>query len=521
MTMQHESPLAVDTREAARMLGISPQHVWSLTGRRNNTLASLASTMRRRGMPAEAIEAALLQENALRCDPPLPDDEVRRIARSVARYEPSADRAAPAWQAFPPDALPKQIRRFVTAGAEAIGCDPAYLAVSSLVACAFAIGRSRCLRLKTRWREYPVLWAALVGESGTQKSPAMDLALGPLRKRQEEAFAEYEKQRKTYEEEVRQAKREKSRRSRGSASRPAEPRPPVCTRYLVSDTTCEALAPILVDNPRGLLLARDELAGWIRSQNEYKRHRGSDTANWLSTWQGGSWMIDRKGAGPLHIPEACVSILGGIQPEVLRAALGREHMHDGMAARLLLAYPPPRTRQWTEEDIPSSVLDEMDDLIGRLLALQPNEGGNGPEPVELTLSPEAKAAWREFYNRHNLLIADAHEPLRSALSKLEAYGARFALVLALCRDAAATEVAAPDVEAAARLVDWFADEARRVYAAIFPAGDGDAVAGKQAKLVDFIKRRGGAVTLRDVYTGCRWLDPQTAESALRELVAAG
>ncbi len=55
-------------------------------GARNSTLTSLAGTMRRRGMTAEAIEAALLAENSARCDPPLPESEVKKIARSVARY---------------------------------------------------------------------------------------------------------------------------------------------------------------------------------------------------------------------------------------------------------------------------------------------------------------------------------------------------------------------------------------------------------------------------------------------------
>lgn len=58
-------------------------------GERNSTLASLAGAMRSRGMTHEAIEAALLQDNHLRCDPPLPDAEVCSIARSISRYPPS------------------------------------------------------------------------------------------------------------------------------------------------------------------------------------------------------------------------------------------------------------------------------------------------------------------------------------------------------------------------------------------------------------------------------------------------
>jgi hypothetical protein len=57
-------------------------------GQRDKTLASLAGTMRRRGMGADAIYAALAVENETKCNPPLPDEDVRRISRSISRYSP-------------------------------------------------------------------------------------------------------------------------------------------------------------------------------------------------------------------------------------------------------------------------------------------------------------------------------------------------------------------------------------------------------------------------------------------------
>lgn len=59
-------------------------------GRRNTTLASLAGTMRRRSMPQEALESALLEVNKLQCKPPLSKVEVQAIAKSVSRYAPNA-----------------------------------------------------------------------------------------------------------------------------------------------------------------------------------------------------------------------------------------------------------------------------------------------------------------------------------------------------------------------------------------------------------------------------------------------
>ncbi len=58
-------------------------------GRRNHTLFRLGGAMRRVGMTEAEIEAALQQANGLRCNPPLPEWEVRQIAESVCRYEPN------------------------------------------------------------------------------------------------------------------------------------------------------------------------------------------------------------------------------------------------------------------------------------------------------------------------------------------------------------------------------------------------------------------------------------------------
>ena len=59
-------------------------------GTRNATLASLAGTMRRRGMSQESILTALLKENQVKCNPPLSVNEVAAIAKSVTRYQPTA-----------------------------------------------------------------------------------------------------------------------------------------------------------------------------------------------------------------------------------------------------------------------------------------------------------------------------------------------------------------------------------------------------------------------------------------------
>jgi hypothetical protein len=56
-------------------------------GSRNKVLFSLAGTLRRRGLDEASIAAALLGINAVKCETPLPEDEVRKIAHSAARYD--------------------------------------------------------------------------------------------------------------------------------------------------------------------------------------------------------------------------------------------------------------------------------------------------------------------------------------------------------------------------------------------------------------------------------------------------
>ena len=122
---------------------------------------------------------------------------------------------------------------------------------------------------------------------------------------------EYEIALRNYERELQLWKRSKS--GDNPPEKPDEPNP---VRFIVSDTTVEALAPILKTNWRGVLLARDELAGWIGGFDRYARGSRSDAPHWLSMWSGESIVVDRK-TGPqrtILVPRAAVSICGGIQP---------------------------------------------------------------------------------------------------------------------------------------------------------------------------------------------------------------
>lgn len=62
-----------------------------LEGQRNDRLTRDAGAMRRRGLSEQAIYAALQVVNQQQCSPPLPESEVRNIAKSISRYNPEPE----------------------------------------------------------------------------------------------------------------------------------------------------------------------------------------------------------------------------------------------------------------------------------------------------------------------------------------------------------------------------------------------------------------------------------------------
>lgn len=411
------------------------------------------------------------------------------------------------YRPFPTDALPSPLREYVESSAHAIGCDPAYVALPLLSATAGAIGATCTIGLKGRWTEPAIIWAAIVGESGTHKSPAMDAALAFTRAEQHEAMRDHREALRAHAESE----------SDGPAPKPA--------RYFTTDTTTEALAGLLSDNPRGLLVAVDELCGWLGGFDRYNKG-GGDAPRWLELFGGRALLIDRKSSGTIYVARAVVSVCGSIQPGALRRALGVARIEDGMAARLLYAMPPRRRKRWTEAEPDLVASQQLGQVFGRLFRLRGETNPKGDDdPLQHWLSDDGKRAWIAFYNAHAARSENLTGPLAAAASKHEAYCARLALVIHRVRWAAgdpslAHELAvdAESVNMAARLVEWFAWEAERVYA-MLDEGEADT---RERELVEWIELRGGVVSVRDLTRGPRqYAKAEAARAALDALVRKG
>ena len=433
------------------------------------------------------------------------------------------------YRPFPVEALPEPVRFFVCEAAAAIGCDPVYVALGALAGVAASIGNTRRIVLKKGWPEPSVLWTAAVGESGTWKSPALDAALAPLRRIQGKAIDEYRAERKAYEEELeRYNDAKRSRRRRDKDEDLIRPEPPVAWRILCSDITVEALASLLQNAPRGLLVIRDELSGWIKGFDQYKKVQGAEAAHYLSMHRASDLLVDRKtNSEIIYVRRAAVSVTGGIQPKILTRALGEEHLDNGLAARLLLAKPPKRPKRWTDAEVSESTAARFIELYTSLLDLDFAVDEEGNEiPVDLGLTVSGKTAWVQFFNEHGLEQVQREGDVAAAFSKLEGYCARFALIIHVirCQSGDPTlesehAIDAGSIQAGVTLTRWFAHETERVYAELGIAS----AAPPSSSLEKIIREHGGRISVRELMQASRRYrgSADIARAALQQLVDFG
>lgn len=435
------------------------------------------------------------------------------------------------WRPFPTEVLPEPMRTFVVDSARAIGCDPAYVGLPALVATAAAIGLTYTMRMKNNWFVKPILWGCIIGRSGTAKTPAFDAAMAFTRERQTEArqrhaaaTAQWEKDLDRFDSEHRKWESEHGI----DDDEPQKPPRPVLERVMTTNITVEALAGLLDSTPKGLLVAVDELSGLIAGFDRYSQGKGGDAPQWLSCYNAGPIVIDRKTGEPrtLFVPRAAVSIVGTTQPATLARVMGREHRESGLLARFLLVAPPAEPAVWSDDDVSDGTLATTRELFQRLFDLAPTIDEFGkPTPNLVHKSAEAHREWVRFFNRHNERIADLDdEDLRASFKKLEEVAARLALVVHVVRMVSGdvadqTHVDGDSMRAGITLAEWFVGETRRVYQMI--GGESPAVS-KRRRLLDWLAKQPEPVTLRTMQKSCRWLrEPGSAEAALAELVAAG
>jgi hypothetical protein len=306
---------------------------------------------------------------------------------------------------------------------------------------------------------------------------------------------------------------------------PLKPAMPVEQRLVVGDVTTEKLASLLQENPLGLLLVRDELAAWTGTFDRYSRGKGADHPTWLSFHDGGVALVDRKtGPGTIFVERAAVSVLGSIQPGTLCRVFGSAERESGLLARLRLVQPPPRVSLYTDGELSPATAAKWAGLLHNLMAIQPGVDDEGePRPRYIRLAPKALSVFRVWHDAHAHEVADIYtDDLAAYFSKLKGAVIRLALLFA-CVDVVTvgrpvSAIGPLHIESAVRIVEWLKYEGRRVYGALSESDE----QRDRRQLVEWIRRRGGAVTVRELQRGRKgYTTSGDAEAALSELAKAG
>jgi hypothetical protein len=231
--------------------------------------------------------------------------------------------AEPPVPQFPFDILPPMVEEYAASQSVILGADTSSVAMAVLGAFSGAIDHRFALKMMRHgsWYENPRLWLLFYGPPSVGKTPMFNAVCTVITEHQTTLYRVYQEQQEDYE--VRKEAGEKIKK----------PKPPA--RFLVTDITADKLAEVLARSPHGILVKRDELAGWIGAMERYHAGKGAaaDRAVWLQAFDGGPYNVDRIVRGEIFVPNLSAAVMGGIQPARLAELDGLTT--DGLLQRFL------------------------------------------------------------------------------------------------------------------------------------------------------------------------------------------
>lgn len=460
------------------------------------------------------------------------------------------DTVLPAVVPFDADLLPSTLRGWITDIAERMQCPPDFPAVTAMIALAGVAGRKIRMHPKRYddWSVIPNLWGALIDRPSIVKTPPLKATLKPLDKLINIASENYSQQRKHYEHEKEIAKLRKNvlETKIKSAIRAGEDysqlsfelaainaiHPPIQKRYVINDSTVQALGLVLADNTNGIIVVRDELMGLLKFLESVGQ--GSSRAFFLEGWDGnGRHEVDRVGRGHLKIEGLCLSVMGTIQPgplqEYLRQAVEGGVGDDGLMQRFQLAVWPDDPREWINVDrIPDhgaekvafEVFSYLDTLTAETAGAIIEEHGQIDVPF-LHFTDEAQELFDLWmYDRENRLRQGQEDgAMESHLTKYRSLIPSLALLIHLA-ELRTGPIGKDVLERTIRWEDYLSSHARRIYASSQTAANQPdhllAAKIQQGHLQD-------GFTLRDVY-GHHWSglnDKEQLKTTLLQLTDDG
>ena len=370
---------------------------------------------------------------------------------------------------FPLEIFPKAIRDIIEALEEYENYNVDFTSASFLTVFAAAMGNTWSVRFMTGWVSRPIIYMVLVGSPSCGKTPPLQQAVAPLLKLDGEYDMIYCKEMETYRRWERM-----SAKQREKHSLPEEMKMPQRKCHVVVDSTVEALIGALRDNPRGVLIYKDEIDSLL---SNFNRYNSSDEGYFLSLFSGTPFKYSRKSNNEhIFLANPYCSIIGTTQPGRLGEQFGGKRMMNGFSSRFLKVYPEiDKMPSWNDTAMPDGVLEEWERIIRRVITVTPSTDQEGKATsIELLFSQESKLRiiqWKDEVNNKVYAETDS-DAVRALCGKLETYLVRFCLVIqimhCICGESGMDKIEPGTAELAIRLTEYFRNMESRIAPEIEP-----------------------------------------------------
>ena len=386
----------------------------------------------------------------------------RRITTSKADTKSQAPVKQPKMDLLPIDGMPKFIIEFITTCSDIYRTPRDYWAGSVLMATALGIGNK--IELITKYQNVPILWMNLIGDVSSGKTEAQDFCIKPFERMDSLAAEQFKKEYLLFENI--ESMRVKERKEQGVERM----QKPVCFQYIVKDATPEALNVVHSVNQRGLLISRDELKGWIDDFGRYSK--SGEQSNMLSSYNRIRMVTNRKGGGidsVLDIPEPCILVFGGMQPDLIPTLAADHREENGFLARFCNVYPDRAEKPtYNKNVVPGALKKRWDDYIAKLTRLIKDE---------ITLSFEAEKLYSDWYSL-NCKKSDNEESgyLKGVFGKLDIIALRLSIVVygmnLLTGREYSKQINQDEMQTALNITEYFRATALKVFHKLFDCRNG-------------------------------------------------
>ncbi|MBD9527841.1 DUF3987 domain-containing protein [Paracoccus sp. PAR01] len=412
--------------------------------------------------------------------------------------------------------LPKVIEDFALSQGRLKGIEPGAFAMAALACCGAVLDDKIILRPKVhdaKWQESARLWVMLVGDPSARKSPVLDAATW-----------------RAEEEHDRLMGNNATNLAQWNAlpkdERATTPKPPL-QWLILKDATPEASQELFMNAPKGLFMVEDEMSRFFGSMNQFKGGKGADRGYWTKAYDGKKFSANRVGRGHIVVPKLSMSMLGAVQPEVIRhVAMNTED--NGLVQRMI---PVVMGSSGVDQDIPSGPETEAyDNAVGGLYLLR-----MPPDLAFLSFDADAQAIRQELALRHHKLKAldQLSNKLAEHIGKYDGMFARLCIIWHCLEHLRVehpmkTPLAAQVTEDTARRVgDFMArfilPQAIAFYGSTLDLGQG--FEGPQAVASYILTKKLPRITLREARSNVRALKnlktPKEAEDVMATLVQFG